>query len=962
MSDWEESDGEMPTGKAFTGSADKSRPSNNSDNEEEDVNKNSCIKSGRFGGSSRGGGGGGRGRGRALSDSHGSHSFDNRYRSGEADSNASSINFNFTNVPNDNEPYHNETFASIPKDFKRDTVLHFMQKVPEILKSSNLLQKYAIFVYIIKAYGMYLDEMKQARSIKSDIKFKTPHLEKTEVINVEEVQKEFMVDVMESRHQESNLHVELLNRIVSEDEDKFDIIDIHQKECNVSEVDSVRERKESGLDLPLAASPLLSITDIIREDDVSEGYTYDSSAMLGDHQAWGRVAGAFSSVDPRLIWPPRRPRILRKDEYNLSFPLPKYKIQKPQSLQPCIRKSIATTEFAVLSIEDEFVVEGADSDVVIEDNRPSTELSGGHTFSSSIPVERHLPSSHLIGSFSLKLPTTIKDSDQNLTEEHTQDVNKTISMIGAARYGYVGFHKNDVEGNDRGRGCFNHRSRGGSASGRREYDSRHENKHNRNQEEGEDGGAGEPQKVREFYIPPEPTDNEEEIFGSGICSGINFSKYENIPVKVNGQNPPATIQTFEDARLRDIVLTNITRSGYKVPTPIQKTAIPAIANGRDIMACAQTGSGKTAAFLIPIINQLLNDNSEASIGRPHALVVSPTRELAIQIYHEARKFALGSYLNIPIVYGGSSSKYQSENMSKGSCYLLISTGAFITFEDIRFVVLDEADRMLDMGFKDSVATIMNHPTMRNGSQRQNLMFPSTFPEHIQRMAGEYLDNYIFIAIGVVGGACADVTQRVYEVEKYQKRNKLMEILQDESEGTIVFVDTKRGADFLASLLSETEYPTTSIHGSRLQRQRETALADFKAGRMKVLIATSVAARGLDIRNVKHVVNYDMPSCIDEYVHRIGRTGRVGNSGKASSFFDPQRDAAIAGDLVKILEGAEQEVPQFLKRFSCAGGGGSSHSHNSRFGGRDYRKDVAQNEDHFITSAGPTAFEEDEDWN
>ncbi|XP_037900589.1 ATP-dependent RNA helicase vasa-like [Glossina fuscipes] len=364
------------------------------------------------------------------------------------------------------------------------------------------------------------------------------------------------------------------------------------------------------------------------------------------------------------------------------------------------------------------------------------------------------------------------------------------------------------------------------------------------------------------------------------------------------------------------------------------------------MACAQTGSGKTAAILIPIISQLLNDNAEASIGRPHALVVSPTRELSIQIFNEARKFALGSYLNIRIVYGGTSPKYQSENMVKGPCHILISSPGrlmdfvekcFITFEDIRFVVLDEANRMLDMGFKDAVATIMNHATMRS-------------------MAGEYLNEYIFVAVGVVGGAYSDVTQNVYEVEKFQKRAKLMELLKEDASGTIVFVKTKRSADFLASLLSETEYPTTSIHGDRFQWQRETALADFKAERMKVLIAISVATPGLDTKNIRHVVNYDMPSSIDEYVRRIGRTGRVGNNGKASSFFDPQHDSAIAGELVKILEGAGQETPQFLKKYSCGGG----HDNRvGRFGGRDVRwgkstkhpKNIAKNLPYKIVEMG-----------
>lgn len=214
---------------------------------------------------------------------------------------------------------------------------------------------------------------------------------------------------------------------------------------------------------------------------------------------------------------------------------------------------------------------------------------------------------------------------------------------------------------------------------------------------------------------------------------------------------------------------------------------------------------------------------------------------------------------------------------------------------------------------------------------------------------------------------------------------LQEILQENPDGTIVFVETKRGADFLASLLSETEFPTTSIHGDRLQSQREMALADFKSGKMKVLIATSVAARGLDIKNVNHVVNYDMPSSIDEYVHRIGRTGRLGNNGRATSFFDPENDSAIAADLVNILEGAGQEVPDFLKNYSSGGGNGSNFG--NKFGGRDVRKGVTQVnveqisilkeiffipiffptflfqiDGNFVTSSGPSALEEDEDWN
>ncbi|KAH8353675.1 hypothetical protein KR084_012623, partial [Drosophila pseudotakahashii] len=391
----------------------------------------------------------------------------------------------------------------------------------------------------------------------------------------------------------------------------------------------------------------------------------------------------------------------------------------------------------------------------------------------------------------------------------------------------------------------------------------------------------------------------------------------------SGEDVPKAIKNFEDAKLRSIVGENVTKSGYKIPTPIQKVSIPVIAAGRDLMACAQTGSGKTAAFLLPILSKLLDDPQDLEIGKPQAVIVSPTRELAIQIFSEARKFSFDSYLKISIVYGGTSFKHQNECITKG-CHVLIATPGrlmdfvertFITFDDTRFVVLDEADRMLDMGFSDPMRKFMTHPTMR--TEHQTLMFSATFPEEIQRLAGEFLRNYVFVTIGVVGGACSDVQQTIYEVNKFAKRAKLMVSLKtglsqaQQADGTIVFVETKRGADFLASFLSETEFPTTSIHGDRLQSQREQALRDFKNGSMKVIIATSVAARGLDIKNIKHVINFDMPNSIDDYVHRIGRTGRVGNNGRATSFFDPDQDRALAGDLVKILEGANQTVPDFL---------------------------------------------------
>ncbi|KAH8404418.1 hypothetical protein KR222_011468 [Zaprionus bogoriensis] len=521
---------------------------------------------------------------------------------------------------------------------------------------------------------------------------------------------------------------------------------------------------------------------------------------------------------------------------------------------------------------------------------------------------------------------------------------------GAGGGGYRGRRDDNQDGEERrggrGDGGFN-RERGEKGERRR----RDEGDMNNNVGE---GGEENGRKAREFYIPPEPTKDENELFSTGISTGINFSKYDHIPVKVTGENVPSAIMSFEAANLRGLLLENVTKSGYKVPTPIQKVSIPVISEGRDLMACAQTGSGKTAAFLLPILNRLLEENIDLVIGKPHAVIVSPTRELAIQIFNEARKFAYNAFLKIKILYGGTSIKYQNESITNG-CHVLIATPGrlldfvdrtFVTFEDTRFVVLDEADRMLDMGFADGMRKLMHHQTMR--ADHQTLMYSATFPEEIQRLAGEFLKNYIFVTIGMVGGACSDVQQTIYEVNKFNKRSKLMEILREGADGTIVFVETKRGADFLASFFSETEFPTTSIHGDRLQSQREQALRDFKNGTMKVLIATSVASRGLDIKNVKHVINYDMPSSIDDYVHRIGRTGRVGNCGRATSFFDPEQDRALGGDLIKILEGSGQVVPEFLKEM----GGGSFAA--STFGGIDVRGGA--------NNAPAVNLEDEEGWN
>lgn len=456
---------------------------------------------------------------------------------------------------------------------------------------------------------------------------------------------------------------------------------------------------------------------------------------------------------------------------------------------------------------------------------------------------------------------------------------------------------------------------------------------------------------REIYIPTILGD--EKLFEQGITSGINFTKYDKIPVKLTGDNAPRPLKSFDDANLRELLKENLKKSGYQMPTPVQKYAIPCIRAKRDLMACAQTGSGKTAAFLLPIIHTLLEEGCEPTAGespqRPHAVIVAPTRELVVQINDEARKFASGSMIKAVNIYGGTSTGFQLSNLFKGCNILVATPGRLmdfvdkgkISFESVKYLILDEADRMLDMGFLPEVTRITSSGNMPGKGDRQTLMFSATFPESVQVLAFDLLKDYLFLTIGVVGGACDDVEQKVYEVEKFSKREKLMEILSDVGTNrTMVFVETKKNADFLATYLCGEGLPATSIHGDRLQREREEALRDFKTGRTPIIVATGVASRGLDIKEVKHVINYDLPKEIEEYVHRIGRTGRLGNTGKATSFYDPSRseDQALGQYLVKILSDSQQEVPDFLA--GGASGGGASFA--GGFGGKDIRSGASNN--------------------
>uniref|UniRef100_UPI00359007D1 putative ATP-dependent RNA helicase Pl10 isoform X1 n=1 Tax=Myxine glutinosa TaxID=7769 RepID=UPI00359007D1 len=445
---------------------------------------------------------------------------------------------------------------------------------------------------------------------------------------------------------------------------------------------------------------------------------------------------------------------------------------------------------------------------------------------------------------------------------------------------------------------------------------------------------------------------EKELF-AGSNTGINFEKYDDIPVDITGSNPPRHINSFLELDLGEIIMGNIVLSRYDRPTPVQKYAIPIVQHKRDLMACAQTGSGKTAAFLLPILSQIYGSGPGPQSGPggkqfPLSLVLAPTRELALQIYEEARKFAYRSCVRPCVVYGGADLSMQSRDLARG-CHLLVATPGRlvdmmergrVSLEAIRFLVLDEADRMLDMGFEPQIRRVVERSGMPGRGVRQTLMFSATFPRQIQVLARDFLEDYIFLAIGRVGSASENITQKVVWVEEADKRSFLLDLLNATGRDslTLVFVETKRGADALHAFLSQSGFASACIHGDRCQRDREEALGHFRSGRRPVLVATAVAARGLDIPNVKHVINFDLPSDIEEYVHRIGRTGRVGNLGQATSFLN-ERNGALTRELVALLAEAHQEVPAWLEALARepARGGRTPRRFNGGFGGRDFRQ-------------------------
>ena len=480
---------------------------------------------------------------------------------------------------------------------------------------------------------------------------------------------------------------------------------------------------------------------------------------------------------------------------------------------------------------------------------------------------------------------------------------------------------------------------------------------------------GEGRWVDGKHIPAERNEKLElELFGvkedpAFQSSGINFDNYDDIPVEASGDGVPEPITAFTAPPLDELLVENVTLSRFTKPTPVQKYSVPIVAGGRDLMACAQTGSGKTGGFLFPVLSEsymsgpapVTETGGAFSSHKVHPtiLVMAPTRELVSQIYDEAKKFSYRSWVRPCVVYGGADIGQQIRNLENG-CDLLVATPGRlkdllergrVSLLNIKYLVLDEADRMLDMGFEPQIRHIVQECDMPGVEARQTLMFSATFPRDIQMLARDFLKEYIFLSVGRVGSTSENITQKILYVEDEEKKSVLLDLLSANENGlTIIFTETKRMADNLADFLYDQGFPATAIHGDRSQYEREKALAAFKSGAAPILVATAVAARGLDIPNVSHVVNYDLPSDIDDYVHRIGRTGRAGNVGIATAFFNRNNKNIVKG-LLDLLGEANQEVPDFLSKIareSAFGGGRGGSSRGGSRGGsrgpvRDFRR-------------------------
>jgi len=368
--------------------------------------------------------------------------------------------------------------------------------------------------------------------------------------------------------------------------------------------------------------------------------------------------------------------------------------------------------------------------------------------------------------------------------------------------------------------------------------------------------------------------------------------------------------SFADLNLHPTILEAIRDAGYTSPTPIQRDAIPLALKGRDIMGLAQTGTGKTAAFTLPIIERLIDGPR-----RTRALILTPTRELCVQVEESFRKYARHGEISVVAVYGGVPLDPQERRLREGVDVVVATPGRLIdhlerqnvVFDDLEVLVLDEADRMLDMGFAPQINKIVDQVP----AYRQTLLFSATMPPEVEALARKYLRKPIVVQVGVRSAPASTVTHAVYPVPREKKNALLVELLTGSvHDSVLIFSRTKHGADRIVRDLEKAGVTATAMHADKSQSQRTKALQDFKDGTISVLVATDIAQRGLDISGITHVINYDVPQQAEDYVHRIGRTGRAAKEGDAYTFMSP--------DEIGMVRTIERMIGQPIPRISVPG--------------------------------------------
>jgi ATP-dependent RNA helicase DDX5/DBP2 len=418
---------------------------------------------------------------------------------------------------------------------------------------------------------------------------------------------------------------------------------------------------------------------------------------------------------------------------------------------------------------------------------------------------------------------------------------------------------------------------------------------------------------------------------------------KKMDITVEGKTRPRPVTTFEQAGFPDYVSVELKRAGFTAPTAIQCQGWPVALSGMDCVGLASTGSGKTMAFILPAIVHI-NAQPYLSPGDgPIVLVMAPTRELAVQIQNECKKYGSSSRIRNTCIYGGAAKGPQMRDLQRGVEIVIATPGRLIdmlesgvtNLKRVTYLVLDEADRMLDMGFEPQIRKIVGQIR----PDRQTLMWSATWPKEVRQLAADFLNEPTKITVGSDElTANKNVEQVIHVTDDYGKRGLLMQIMEPlgrEGKKVLIFTETKRGCDELTRFLREGGVPALGIHGDKAQSERDYVLRNFRSGQAAVMIATDVAARGLDVKDVACVINYDYPHSTEDYIHRIGRTGRAGEKGISHSFVTSKQNGKIARELCEIVREAGGVVPPELRAMGQAYGGSSRNRYGG--GGGGYRR-------------------------